>query len=73
MASGSPIVPIRIPPVFLSLIDGAIKSANKQRKLQPYNRSTWILNCVLDRINKLERGRKRAKKTEGKEADIQQE
>jgi hypothetical protein len=66
MANGSPIVPIRIPPLFLAMIDKSIASANRTRKLEPYNRSSWILNCIQDRLEKLDRskGRKRKKRNE---------
>lgn len=63
MSAGSPIVPIRIPPLFLAAIDRAIESANKTTKEQPYTRTSWILLCVATKLDHLARSKKsKAKK-----------
>lgn len=58
MSQGSPIVPIRIPPLQLAAIDAAIASANKSTKGEPYTRSSWILFAIQDKMEHLARGKK---------------
>jgi len=66
MAKGSPIVSVRIPPLLLAMIDKTVERLNKRRKAAPLVRSTFILNCVLDKFDHLERslrsqGKRRAR------------
>lgn len=58
MARGSPIVPVRVRPLLLYQIDMAIERANYSRSEEPYNRSTWILACIVRQLLHLERAKK---------------
>lgn len=62
MSKGSPIVPIRIPPLLLAEIDRLLKSANKNRKEAPYTRTSWILYAVTAKIDHIKRSNKKKRK-----------
>ena len=55
MSKGSPIVPLRIPAELLARIDEAIKSANHNRAEAEYNRTSWILHAISEKLAKRQR------------------
>lgn len=59
MSKGSKIVPVRVPPLFLAAIDAAIVEANKNRKGEPYTRSSWILSACSSKLDHNSRGKKK--------------
>jgi len=58
MSKGSPIVSVRVNPLLLASIDNVVARINKRRREEPLTRSTFILNCVLDKFDHLERSLK---------------
>jgi len=63
MSAGSQIVPIRIPAPLLQRIEKAMEMCNLHAKGEPYTRSSWILSCVLERLDKpMRRKRSQEKK-----------
>jgi len=62
MSKGTPIVPIRVNPILLRAMDAEIAKINKCWKVIPYNRTTFILSAIRERIKHLERSRKKRPK-----------
>jgi len=58
MSRGTPITCIRIPPALLAEIDQAIDSNNVWRVDEEYNRTSWIIQAIKERLKKQERGRR---------------
>jgi hypothetical protein len=57
MSRGTRITPLRLPPDLLAQIDLAIASNNVYRVAQDYNRTSWIVQAIKERLAKLERSR----------------
>jgi len=53
MYKGSKIVPVRIPARLLADVEAAIASANRKRFQEPYTMSSWLIDCIRDRLAKL--------------------
>jgi hypothetical protein len=53
MSKGNEIVHFRCPPELLADIQRAIASANNHRRDEPYTLSSWLTDCVRDRLAKL--------------------
>lgn len=64
MAAGSPRIIFRCPPLLLHAIDAEIARTNRNVKVEPFNRSTWVLAAISAKLAHAERSRKkrRAKK-----------
>lgn len=62
MSKGSPIVRFRISSAELAELEGAMHQVNARRKGEPYTLSSFLLSCVRERMDKLERGRKAGRK-----------
>jgi hypothetical protein len=58
MSKGTRITPLRIPPDLLALIDESIVSNNAWRVDEEYNRTTWIIQAIKERLAKLARARR---------------
>jgi hypothetical protein len=61
MSKGSPIVPVRFEKELLATIDAEILRVNLHYSVVPYNRSSFIVKAVKDRMNHLARSRKGGK------------
>lgn len=66
MSKGSKIVPVRIPDRLFSAIVDAMEAANRTRFEEPYVLSTYVRKCLVDKLDHLQRSKKRARKSEGK-------
>jgi hypothetical protein len=55
MASGSPILSIRIPAELLELVDQAVARSVATRKDGPWTRSSFILAAVEEKLKKMAR------------------
>jgi len=55
MSKGNVIVPIRIPPTELAAIDEQIKRSLGKRKAGDYNRTSWIIQAIREKLNHLAR------------------
>ena len=62
MSKGSKIVPVRIPDRLFAELVAALKSQNYHTREEPLTLSGWVRKCVIDKLNHLERGKKRKKK-----------
>jgi hypothetical protein len=62
MSRGSQVVTLRIPPLLLAAIDAKVKESVQTKKDEPYNRSTWILQCIMEKFNHLERSKSKCRK-----------
>lgn len=49
--ANSQVIPIRIPPLLLAAIDQQIKETNRKFTKNPYNRSSWILKAVSEKLS----------------------
>lgn len=49
--ANSQVIPIRIPPLLLAAIDQQIKETNRKFSKHPYNRSSWILKAVSEKLS----------------------
>ena len=58
MSKGSPIIPIRIHQSDLDRIEAAVRSSNQRRREPPYNRSSWIIAAITEKLDHIARGRK---------------
>jgi len=71
MSKGSKVVPVRVPPLLLSMMDKTIVRLNKRRKDAPFTRSSFLLTCVLDKFDHLERSlRSSRSRSPGKNGSI---
>lgn len=61
-SKGSPMVAFRCPPDVLAWIDGRVKASQTGRFDEPFNRSSFILQLVVEGRAKRERSRKSRKK-----------
>ena len=59
MSKGSPIVPVRVPPLFLHLLKQAVIKGNRKRRGAPYTLSSWILTACREKLDHLERSSKK--------------
>ena len=62
MSRGTRITPLRIPPAMLERIDQALAKSNRVRGDQPYNRTSWIMHAIAEKLAKLERSRRATRK-----------
>jgi metal-responsive CopG/Arc/MetJ family transcriptional regulator len=58
MGKGSPIVPVRFPPLLLAAMDDAIRELGKRKKKMQFSRSKFILFAVSEKLAHRERSRK---------------
>ncbi len=68
MSKGSPIVQLRIPPFLLAEMDAVMVRSSERRFEGAWTRSSWIVQAIIDRLAKIERGRSRRKRLAGPEA-----
>jgi len=61
MSKGTPIVTLRVSNELRNRINESIASANYYTKIEPYTLSSWILHAVKEKLDKIERGRKKGK------------
>lgn len=66
---GKRIIPIRLADELVEQIDQAIASNNDRRADAPYDRTAWIIQAIKERLDKLARGRKAAKRKAGPAGD----
>lgn len=69
MSAGTPITTLRIPTELKAIIEEKIESANRNRKLEPYNLTTWILVAINEKLKHLERSRSRNHDTVSRNAE----
>lgn len=62
MAKGNPIVPLRLNPKLIAIVDAAIASANVVRKEEPYTRSSWIKEAIRQKLSHLDRSKRKGRK-----------
>lgn len=62
MQKGSPRIILRVPPLLLAAVDAEIERTNKNVKLAPFCRSTWVLAAIIAKLNHAERSRKKRAK-----------
>ena len=62
MSKGSPIVQVRIEPGLLHCIDTEIQKLNLRTKGEPYNRSSFIVKALKDKLCHIFRSRKEGKR-----------
>jgi hypothetical protein len=55
MGKGSQIVPVRIPAELLSLMDQAVARSVDTRHAGPWNRSSFILSAIEEKLKKMAR------------------
>lgn len=53
--NASPVVPVRIPPALLTAIEAACERSRQTRRSEPYNRSTFILAAIAEKLAHMER------------------
>lgn len=71
MASGSPRIIFRCPPLLLAAIDAEIERTNNNVKVEPYNRSTWVLAAIQAKLaHSLRSRQKRAFRKAKKDAAV---
>jgi len=61
MSKGNPIVKLRVTQTTIDKIVEAIQSANFNRKLSPYDLSSWIRAAIDEKLQHLERAKRRKK------------
>lgn len=57
MARGSPVVCMRLTEAFLGELDARICEINRNRKGKPLNRTDFIFDAIMEKLNKMERSR----------------
>jgi len=62
MSKGSQIIPVRIPEDLLAVVQQTIQSANSKRRHEPYTVSSWIRQCVAEKLSHLKRSKGRRRK-----------
>lgn len=62
MSKGSPIVKFRIPYEAHLEMMLTIKRLNRKRKEEPFTVSSFLMSCLVERLDKLDRGRNPPKK-----------
>lgn len=62
MAAGSPRIIFRCPPLLLAAIDAEIARTNRNVKVEPFNRSTWVLAAISQKLAHAARSRKTKRK-----------
>jgi hypothetical protein len=69
MSKGSPVIPLRVPPEVLALVDGAVERSQTARRAGGWSRSSFILEAITEKLAKMKRSRTwRKKKAELVEA-----
>lgn len=63
MSKGSRIVPVRVPRDLEIRIAAAIASANQSTKEEPYTLSEWIRKAVVEKLDHLERSKRKKTKS----------
>lgn len=58
MSRGTPITPLRLPRDLVEQIDRAIAQNNRTRFGEPWNRTSWIVQAIKERLAKQERSRR---------------
>lgn len=59
MAKGNKVVPVRIDNLLLGIMKYEINLANRYRRGQPFDMSSFIRQAIIDKINHRERSRKK--------------
>lgn len=59
MSLGTPITCLRIPAELDAKIMAALDGANVNRVEEPYNKTTWILAAIREKLSHLERSRRK--------------
>lgn len=62
MSKGSPVIPCRFPADLLAQVDQTIRRSQDTRAGEPWNRTTFILQAVRDKLNHMERSRRPRKR-----------
>jgi hypothetical protein len=50
MSKGSPLIAIRLPGDSLQQLDDLIAANNAIKRGEPWTRSSWIRDCVVDKV-----------------------
>jgi hypothetical protein len=58
MGKGSPIVQIRVPPLYLAALDDAIRHSNRLRRKDFHTRSSFLLSAMMAKISQQHRSKK---------------
>lgn len=70
MAKGSPIVPIRIPADLLIEVEEVIVRSWDTRAAAPWNRTTFILAAIREKLSHLKRSSRKRKGGKREEAEV---
>lgn len=62
MSKGNPIIPVRVEPLMLALVEEAITAANERRREAEYTVSEWIRQAIREKLAHLRRSKNRPKK-----------
>lgn len=66
MGKGSPIIGVRISPLFLAAIESAIKGKKNRRTKQPMTKSDFVLAAISEKLAHEQRSKKSAAKRRAK-------
>ena len=69
MSRGTPHISLRIDPAVLAAIDAEVERVNRSKGDQAYNRTTFILHAVHEKVEKLKRGRNRRRPAQDDDGD----
>lgn len=61
MSKGNPRVTLRLDRPLLEQVEEAVGKANKTRKAEPYDVSSWIRACILEKLAHLRRSNLKSK------------
>lgn len=70
MSKGNPIVPIRIERPILMEMNAVIRKRNATTRDEPWTRTAFIVTAILEKIKKMERGRKPKKRKPKKRKQV---
>lgn len=59
MSKGSKVIQLRIPSKMLDVMLLALNQANERRREAPYDMSSWIRACIVEKLAHLARSKKR--------------
>lgn len=62
MSKGTPVITIRIPPGVVQQIDEIAKQSINRKATEPWTRSSWIMQAIVDKLDHVRRGREASKR-----------
>jgi hypothetical protein len=50
MSKGSPLIALRLPGETLAMLDQLIEKNNRSKRGEPWTRSSWLRDCIIDKV-----------------------